>query len=417
MRISDWSSDVCSSDLEKTAEELELQRQQALRQLDEIYIPSAIEREYQTRLEDSTLRQSGYELFRSASSISGPLTGQVSDSYVLGVGDQLVVNFQGATNETETVQVNREGEIIVGALPPIRAAGRSLGQVRSDITSATRSTLLGTNAYTSVGSVRAITVFVGGEVARPGQYQLTSLADVASALARAEGVRRTGSLRRVRVIRGNRAISVDLYGLLGIGLPKSVRLQDGDRIIVPVIGDTVAVTGGVARPGIYELRGSATVGAILDYAGGAVRPRGSSVSISRINSEGGEAFVQVTGVEQQIIAGDALVVASGSAGGAVNRVTLHGNVINAGPRPLPAAPTVRDLLGSIHDVKADTYLPMAALIRRDPESGSRIFQPVNLLTALGQGPSRSEEHTSELQSIMRISYDVFCLKKKTSDTK
>src|SRR3546814_1272761 len=30
-------------------------------------------------------------------------------------------------------------------------------------------------------------------------------------------------------------------------------------------------------------------------------------------------------------------------------------------------------------------------------------------------PSRSEEHTSELQSLMRISYAVFCLKKKTSD--
>src|SRR3546814_5273237 len=29
------------------------------------------------------------------------------------------------------------------------------------------------------------------------------------------------------------------------------------------------------------------------------------------------------------------------------------------------------------------------------------------------GSSRSEEHTSELQSLMRISYDVFCLKKKT----
>src|SRR3546814_3874449 len=27
-------------------------------------------------------------------------------------------------------------------------------------------------------------------------------------------------------------------------------------------------------------------------------------------------------------------------------------------------------------------------------------------------PDRSEEHTSELQSLMRISYDVFCLKKK-----
>src|SRR3546814_4258913 len=30
---------------------------------------------------------------------------------------------------------------------------------------------------------------------------------------------------------------------------------------------------------------------------------------------------------------------------------------------------------------------------------------------------RSEEHTSELQSLMRISYAVFCLKKKTNDTK
>src|SRR3546814_10677806 len=30
--------------------------------------------------------------------------------------------------------------------------------------------------------------------------------------------------------------------------------------------------------------------------------------------------------------------------------------------------------------------------------------------------SRSEEHTSELQSLMRISYAVFCLKKKTTPT-
>src|SRR3546814_6663925 len=32
------------------------------------------------------------------------------------------------------------------------------------------------------------------------------------------------------------------------------------------------------------------------------------------------------------------------------------------------------------------------------------------------GGVRSEEHTSELQSLMRISYDVFCLKKKTTTT-
>src|SRR3546814_6051312 len=32
-------------------------------------------------------------------------------------------------------------------------------------------------------------------------------------------------------------------------------------------------------------------------------------------------------------------------------------------------------------------------------------------------PARSEEHTSELQSLMRISYAVFCLKKKLNECK
>src|SRR3546814_2489733 len=39
---------------------------------------------------------------------------------------------------------------------------------------------------------------------------------------------------------------------------------------------------------------------------------------------------------------------------------------------------------------------------------TRRDQPVGL----GDGEHRSEEHTSELQSLMRISYAVFCLKKK-----
>src|SRR3546814_8960905 len=55
------------------------------------------------------------------------------------------------------------------------------------------------------------------------------------------------------------------------------------------------------------------------------------------------------------------------------------------------------------------------------EAFSRIGTPVFManvkgdLTGISQAgaASRSEEHTSELQSLMRISYAVFCLKKKT----
>src|SRR3546814_3925947 len=40
-----------------------------------------------------------------------------------------------------------------------------------------------------------------------------------------------------------------------------------------------------------------------------------------------------------------------------------------------------------------------------------------LMDAANNRGNRSEEHTSELQSLMRISYAVFCLKKKKTDTK
>src|SRR3546814_5610252 len=40
------------------------------------------------------------------------------------------------------------------------------------------------------------------------------------------------------------------------------------------------------------------------------------------------------------------------------------------------------------------------------------FVVEHLPDALAGGDTRSEEHTSELQSLMRISYAVFCLKKK-----
>ncbi|QYE33735.1 SLBB domain-containing protein [Polymorphobacter sp. PAMC 29334] len=370
-----------------TIEEQELRRQQSRAQLDRLYTPSPIEREFRSRLADPTLRQFGYDLFQSDARTSpGALTGSVSDSYVVGIGDELVVQFQGATNESRTVRVDREGRLVVGALAPIPAAGRTIGSVRRDIAAQTKRTLLGTEVYVSLGSVHAITVFVGGEVDRPGQFNLTSLSDVGSALALAGGIRRSGSLRNVRIVRAGGAISVDLYGLLGIGTPPATRLQDGDRIIVPVIGDTVAVAGAVARPGIYEVRRGTSVGAVLDYAGGALRPRGNTIAISRIDAGGAEVFVKAASLASNIQPGDAIQLVGGSAGGATGRVVLRGYVQNPGPRPLVAVPMVRDLVGDVADLRFDTYLPMAVLIRRDPITASREFQPVNLIDALRSRP-------------------------------
>jgi protein involved in polysaccharide export with SLBB domain len=384
----DASSDFSGQPPAITAEELELRRQRSRVELDELYIPSRIETEFRQRLADPDLRQFGYDLFRSTEGRGASVTGEVGGNYTLGIGDELVVSFQGATNLSQTVRVDREGRLVVGQLRPVRAAGRSLASVRSELSAETRRTLLGTDVYVSLGSVRAISVFVGGEVQRPGQYQMTSLGDIATALSRAGGVRKTGSLRAVRVIRsGGASATVDLYGLLGIGVPSSVRLQDGDRIVVPVIGGTVAISGAVARPGIYELRANTTLDNLMDYAGGALRPRGYKAAVSRIAPDGSESFIRVSGGSQSIIPGDAVQVVGGSAGGALNRVTLRGYVLNPGPRPLSTAATVSELLGDQDSLRLGTYLPMAILIRRDPVTSARLFEAVNLITALRNAPA------------------------------
>src|SRR3546814_5897808 len=86
--------------------------------------------------------------------------------------------------------------------------------------------------------------------------------------------------------------------------------------------------------------------------------------------------------------------------------------------------------------RTDTLFPYTTLFRSDggrgprPEAGGQLdyrrllrrAQPQRRRPALGarrcgEARRRSEEHTSELQSLMRISYAVFCLKKKNKTNK
>src|SRR3546814_10502868 len=57
-----------------------------------------------------------------------------------------------------------------------------------------------------------------------------------------------------------------------------------------------------------------------------------------------------------------------------------------------------------------------AVIDRDVGRDRRLGAADGLDLAIRQQHGRSEEHTSELQSLMRISYAVFCLKKKKNKT-
>src|SRR3546814_1790075 len=61
----------------------------------------------------------------------------------------------------------------------------------------------------------------------------------------------------------------------------------------------------------------------------------------------------------------------------------------------------------------DLRLQRIAVVRAERQAHACVEQ-AQVVVDLGDGADRSEEHTSELQSLMRISYAVFCLKKKQS---
>src|SRR3546814_3540811 len=81
--------------------------------------------------------------------------------------------------------------------------------------------------------------------------------------------------------------------------------------------------------------------------------------------------------------------------------------------------TFDEIAGIAHGIET-TNPAMVDRIRRAADRLNRYEIAARLAQAIAEAADaahvRSEEHTSELQSLMRISYAVFCLKKKNSQT-
>ena len=218
------------------------------------------------------LKQFGYDQFGFGRPVSIPQMGAVQDDYILGPGDEIDVSLRGQQNAEYQVTVARDGRVILPLLNPVSAAGRPFGEFRRDLLSAISRAYLSTKAFVSISRLREISVLVTGEINNPGARIMTGLSTAADAILISGGVRKTGSLRAVRIVRGGRSISVDLYNLVTQrGNGRNVHLADGDRIIVPPLGRTVAVAGWVRLPGIFELppgASSISVRSLSALAGG-----------------------------------------------------------------------------------------------------------------------------------------------------
>lgn len=344
--------------------------------------PSSLEVQYQHRTRDK-LRQFGYDIGNGAATASsaGLLSGAVPDDYVLGIGDELVVTLRGQVNNTVQARVDREGRIVLPNMSPVAAAGRRFGEFREDLTAQAQAAFLQTNVFVSVGSVRSIGVLVTGEVQEPGRLTLTSFSSLIDALAMAKGIAKTGSLRTIKIVRGGETLVIDLYDvLLGRRSAMDLRLRDGDQIIVPAIGDTIAIKGDVVRPGIYELRagdGRASVEAALALAGGPQRARGNRLEILRLDKDGRNQVIRNASPSLAVSASDVIVVELPR-----DAVALEGAAELPGDRGLSQVQTLRDLLRDPYVLQSNPYLPLAVIDTEDPLTRQRRYVAVDLRRVL-----------------------------------
>ena len=183
--------------------------------------------------------------------------------------------------------------------------------MRADLEARVARELAGSEVFVSIGQLRQVAVFVGGEVNRPGMVVLSPLATVLDALMAAGGPRRTGSLRAIRV--GGRI--VDLYPVISGdgGSQPDLRILEGDRVVVPPVGAVAAIGGEVSRPGIYELpagANAAPLSVMLGMAGNALRPSGNRFLLETTDNTGRRAFREI-GPRDSLRRGDALLVQPG----------------------------------------------------------------------------------------------------------
>ena len=358
--------------------------------------PSSIESMYASRIAQP-LEQFGYDLFgipssetqnalSNAAQNTAP-SAAVQDSFILGSGDELDITFTGQRNDRSRHKIDSNGLLIIPDLPPIPAAGRTIGQVRLSIEAAAQQ-LHNTDAFVSLSSVRQINALVIGNVKRPGRKTLTVFHTVLDALMDSGGINKTGSLRQIKLIRDGRSTYIDLYALLLHGQSAiDLRLQDGDRIIVPSIGPTVAVGGEVKRPAIFEILPSRrgmhhqsaqnseklTLNEMLELAGGLMAPGQNRTLKLGLTDSGQEHVEDITDAFTPTFNdGSILIVSKGSAK-REGMVELIGHTRRPGLYTVTDHKNLQSLISSQSVLGEDIYPLIGVIERYDSEHLTKTF--------------------------------------------
>ncbi|MGB9767159.1 MAG: SLBB domain-containing protein, partial [Sulfurihydrogenibium sp.] len=219
----------------------------------------------------SNIKQFGYNFFTNVPSSFAPIKQfPVSPDYIIGPGDEIKLSLWGSIQGQYSLKVSREGKINIPGVGEVYVNGVAFKDLKNHLYSAISKYYKNFELSVSMGDLRTITVYVVGFAKYPGTYTVSSLSTLINALFESGGPSKNGSMRKIQLIREGKIVTeFDMYDFLIKGdKTKDHKLQDGDVIYIPPIGNLVAVAGSVKNPAIYELKNEKTVKDVIELAGG-----------------------------------------------------------------------------------------------------------------------------------------------------
>ncbi|WP_282039739.1 SLBB domain-containing protein [Saccharicrinis aurantiacus] len=220
----------------------------------------------------------GYAFFNTDKLTFEPnATAPISPSYLIGLGDVIVIDVWGNSQMGYQLTVDQNGNVSIPEIGQVMIGGMSfedaerkikskLNRIYADLSSDNPKTF----ASVSIAQIRAVSVNVIGEASSPGTYIVPGTASVFSALYLAGGPSENGSFRDIKLIRDEKVIqNIDIYDYLIKGkADNNVTLRDGDVIIIEPYRQRIIIEGQFKRTGLFETKKGETVTDVVEYAGG-----------------------------------------------------------------------------------------------------------------------------------------------------
>jgi len=357
----------------------------------------------------------GSNIFASTTMGFTPVQNVATPSnYVLGPGDEIIIDIYGASEITYQQVISPDGKIFVSGVGPISLVGISIETARkrifnklSTIYSGLKRPNPNTFIEVTIGSLRTIKVDVMGEAKRPGSYSLSSFSTAFNALYAAGGPSENGSMRKIEIVRsGKKIATLDIYKYYYNGdISNNPRLKDEDVIIVKSRLNRIELIGEVKYEGFLEFKPEETIGDIFDFSGG-FNSRAYKNKITIDGYEGAKRRILSVDSsefrEVRLTDGDKISV-SKAIDKYINRVQIEGAVYKPGFYELKQGMTIQQLVAEAEGLREDVYKGRGNILRQNSDlSLSNISFDINELLAKNLFIELENEDIIQIPSISDI---------------